>query len=131
MDQGVIRSQLLARQEMVNHGFFGRRGGVSEGHYASLNGSLLVGDDPDAVVENRGRMLRVLSLPKRRLLTLRQVHSARVETVTADDSRPVGGIEADALVARDPSLVLGIATADCAPVLFVDATSGVDRKSVV
>jgi hypothetical protein len=53
-----------------------------------------------------------------------QVHSPDVVTVTtpfADDARP----PADALVTDRPGLLLGILTADCAPVLLADAHAGV------
>ncbi len=54
---------------------------------------------------------------------VRQVHSARVETVSA----PFAGElpEADALVTATPGLALAIRTADCAPVLLADRAAGV------
>jgi YfiH family protein len=50
-----------------------------------------------------------------RLLLLRQVHGARV-VVAPWTGRP----EADAAVAGEPGLLVGIQTADCLPVLVVD-----------
>lgn len=54
---------------------------------------------------------------------VRQVHSARVEAVTAPfaDEPP----EADALVTATPGLALAIRTADCAPVLLWDEQASV------
>lgn len=55
---------------------------------------------------------------------LKQVHSARVIEATApfaEGERP----EADALVSATPGTMLGIVTADCAPVLFADKNAGV------
>jgi YfiH family protein len=63
-------------------------------------------------------------LPGAALATLHQVHSAEAVAVTApfpDAARP----HADALVTNRPGLLLGILTADCAPVLFADAWAGV------
>ncbi|MEM1381786.1 MAG: peptidoglycan editing factor PgeF [Pseudomonadota bacterium] len=97
------------------HGFFGRLGGVSEGPYAELNTSLSVGDHSAHVAENRQRVAHVLGA--QRLLTARQVHSARavlVETPFADENRP----EADALVTRLPGIALGALAADCTPILL-------------
>ncbi|HSG53883.1 MAG TPA: polyphenol oxidase family protein [Paracoccaceae bacterium] len=56
-------------------------------------------------------------------LLARQVHSARALIVTA----PFVGDppEVDALATATPGLVLGIRTADCAPVLLADYTAGV------
>ena len=58
------------------------------------------------------------------LLTLYQIHSPNVVTVTAPWN--IGeGPQADAMVSKVPSIALGILTADCAPVLFADAGAGV------
>ena len=53
----------------------------------------------------------------------RQVHSARALVVAA----PIAGDppEVDALVTATPGLLLGIRTADCAPVLLADTEAGV------
>ena len=105
------------------HGFLGRRGGVSTGLLHGLNVGLGSGDDPAAVAENRARA-RDAVMPGARLVTAYQVHSATVLTVTepwADDDRP----KADALVTDRPGLLLGVLTADCAPVLLHDAKAGV------
>lgn len=107
----------------VPHGFLGRRGGVSEGEYASLNVGLGSDDDPAAVAENRRRATDAI-LPGARLLTPYQVHSATTITVIEpfnDALRP----HADALVTNQPRLALGVLTADCAPVLFADTQAGV------
>ncbi|MGW8201182.1 peptidoglycan editing factor PgeF [Sphingomonas bisphenolicum] len=109
--------------EAVPHGFAGRRGGVSTGVHAGLNVGLGSADDRDAVLRNRD-LARDALLPGATLVTVRQVHSPDVVTVTApiaEGERP----GADALVTDRPGLVLGILTADCVPVLFADATAGV------
>lgn len=54
-----------------------------------------------------------------RLLLLRQVHGAAVAEAPWDDAP-----EADAALAAEPGLVLGIQTADCLPVLLVDPVRG-------
>ena len=107
----------------TRHGFLGRRGGVSSGLVAGLNVGLGSGDDPAAVTENR-RLAADAVASKATLVTVYQVHSADVVVATApwpDDERP----RADALVTDRPGLVLGIVTADCAPVLFADTEAGV------
>ena len=116
----ILRAKALGD---VPHGFFGRAGGISTGLFASLNVGLGSSDDMAAVVENRWRVVEAL-LPDAALVTCYQVHSAHVVTVDApiaDDGRP----QADALVTRTPGLLLGILTADCAPVLFADSKAGV------
>ena len=108
----------------IRHAYFTRQGGVSEGLYASLNGGLGSNDDTPRVVENRRRMCAALGLPETNLASLYQVHSADVVVVTEAPSaseRP----KADAMVTRVPGLALGIATADCGPILFADPRNGV------
>jgi len=107
----------------VPHGFLGRRGGVSTGLVAGLNCGLGAGDDPAAVAENRARAVAAVRAGAT-LVTPYQTHSADVVTVTTpwtQDDRPA----ADALVTDRPGLLLGIVTADCAPVLLADAHAGV------
>jgi len=63
-------------------------------------------------------------VPGGELILLKQVHSSLALAVGAplkQDERP----EADALVTATPGLVLGIVTADCAPVLLADRAAGV------
>ena len=46
----------------IRFGFFGSRGGVSTGIYATLNGGQGSGDDPGAVAENRRRVADELAV---------------------------------------------------------------------
>lgn len=107
----------------IPHGFLGRRGGVSTGIHSGLNVGVGSEDDPEAVTENRRRAAEAV-LPGAALATVYQVHSADVVVVDCAvplDQRPA----ADALVTTSPGVLLGILTADCAPVLFADAEAGV------
>ena len=106
------------------HGFFTRQGGVSGGAFASLNCSLSGQDDRDRVLENRARAARTLGADPARMVGLTQVHGAVAVTVT-EPWQPGTGPPADAMVTDRPGLALGIVTADCAPVLFAHAASGV------
>lgn len=110
---------LTAETLPVPHGFFTRRGGVSTGAFASLNCSLSSPDDRVAVLENRARVARSLGTEPARLVGLTQVHGAEVVTVT-QPWQPGQGGKADAMVTDRRDVALGIVTADCAPVLFVD-----------
>jgi len=116
----VIRADALAG---VPHGFLGRRGGVSTGIVAGLNVGTGSRDDPSAIAENRRRAIEAVLLGAE-LATVYQVHSADAVYVTdpwPHDQRP----KADAMVTDRPALLLGILTADCAPVLFADVEAGV------
>jgi YfiH family protein len=116
----VLRATNLAA---IPHGFLGRRGGVSVGEMAGLNVGYGSSDDRDAIAENRKLAIAAL-LPGAELATVHQVHSAEavaVEQPWPQDERP----RADAMVTDRPNVLLGILTADCAPVLFADAAAGV------
>lgn len=108
----------------IRHAFFTREGGVSSGHYASLNGGIGSDDSALHVAENRARMAAALGIEPRRLLTAYQLHSPEVviaEAPWAVDARP----RADAIVTRMPALAIGVSTADCGPVLLADPQAGV------
>lgn len=114
----------LLRIPGVRHGFFGRPGGVSEGPYAALNVGLRSGDRPERVLENRRRAAAALGAPLERLCVARQVHGRHCLTLDAP-LEPTAPPEADALVTTRPDLVLGVTSADCAPVLLADPAAGV------
>jgi polyphenol oxidase len=116
----VIRAASLGA---IPHGFLGRLGGVSAGLVAGLNVGLGSGDDDTAVAENRRRAAEAV-LPGAALVGVYQVHSPHCVTVSepwTNDARP----EADALVTDRPGVLLGIVTADCAPILLADRAAGV------
>jgi YfiH family protein len=120
----LIEAPELSSFPRIRHAFFTRQGGVSEGLFRSLNGGLGSGDDPGAVAENRRRMAAQIGVTRETLLSLYQIHSAKVEVVDkpwSASERP----QADAMVTRLPDIALGIATADCGPVLFADPHAGV------
>jgi len=114
----ILRAANLESPDIA-HGFFGRKGGVSQGIFASLNCGPGSGDARADVIENRRRVADALDADAR-LLTVYQIHGPNVVTVTAPWN--IGeGPQADAVVTSVPGIALGILTADCAPVLFADA----------
>ncbi len=105
------------------HGFLGRRGGVSKGIVAGLNVGSGSGDDPAAIFRNRGLAIAAIR-PGAELATVHQCHSADAVPVVRAwpiDERP----SADAMATDRHGVLLGIVTADCAPVLFADIDAGV------
>ncbi|MFC4352757.1 peptidoglycan editing factor PgeF [Fodinicurvata halophila] len=119
-----LSAACLSAEPRIAHGFFTRRGGVSEGIYTSLNCGLGSQDNPDAVAENRARAATQLGVLPEHLLTCYQFHSTEVLEVSGPwDSN--GPRRADGLVTTTPGLALGILTADCLPVLLADSQAGV------
>ena len=117
----IIKSGLL---EDHAHGFFTRAGGVSVGLFSSLNCGLGSGDSRDSVLENRRRAIGKLGLQDASLITCSQVHGIKVLTISKKGL--TGEVEgSDALVTDQPQVVIGVLTADCAPVLMADKQAGI------
>ena len=109
----------LTNMPGIRHGFFTRQGGVSQGVYASLNCGLGSGDEASLVLENRRRVARHLGGTSGGVVTLYQEHGTNALEVSdtfARDMLP----HADAVISKTPGLVIGVLTADCAPVLLAD-----------
>jgi YfiH family protein len=114
----IITSDALAPR----HGFFTRKGGASSGIFAGLNCGTGSSDQAEIVAINRARVADAMGLGGEGLVSVHQVHSPDVVTVTAPlADRP----RADAMVTATPGLALAVLTADCQPVLFADAKAGV------
>jgi polyphenol oxidase len=121
----MIQARPLADLDGVQHRFFTRQGGVSEGLYSSLNCGYGSGDQPDNVRENRRRAAATFELGETDLLTVHQYHSTDVLTVGSERWTSPGAPKADALVTDRPGVALGVLAADCAPVLFADGEAQV------
>lgn len=103
-----------------------RAGGVSQGPWEAFNLGDHVGDDPEAVRENRSRLRRWLAgMEDQENVSavaptfLTQVHGTAVADLDAD---PPDGTESDACAASRPGRACTIMVADCLPVLFTNRT---------
>ena len=116
----IITADALAP---LRHGFFTRKGGASSGIFAGLNCGTGSSDLSEVVAINRSRVAEAMGAPVERLVTVHQIHSPDVVTITAPHEGAAP--QADGMVTATPGLVLGVLTADCQPVLFADARAGV------
>jgi len=89
-----------------------RLGGVSAAPFNSLNLGDHVGDEPQAVAENRTRLLSLA--PQASGYWLQQVHGTRVLNLDA----PLNDFQADAARTSKAETLCAVMTADCLPVLF-------------
>ncbi|MGB5557900.1 MAG: peptidoglycan editing factor PgeF [Paracoccaceae bacterium] len=105
------------------HGFFTRRGGASSGVFSGLNCGPGSSDQTEIVAINRARAAEALHVAPGALLTVHQIHSPDVLTITDPKART--DIRADAMVTALSDVALGVLTADCQPVLFADKNAGV------
>lgn len=108
------------------HGFSHRHGGVSRPPYASLNIAFHVDDEEEAVISNRGKLVRALGWEPSRIVAARQVHGAKVAVAgEAEAGRGAFGVDdalpdADGIVTATPGLLLTAFFADCTPILLYD-----------
>lgn len=114
-----FQSPIAPDPEIVSHTFFGRAGGVSTGVYTGLNCGPGSNDNPDHVQENRRRAAVELGAAPTHLISLYQIHSANVVSVTKPWDRKTAP-QADGMVTTTPDIALGILTADCGPLLMWD-----------
>ncbi|MDR2681427.1 MAG: polyphenol oxidase family protein [Holosporaceae bacterium] len=112
---GLLKAEILA-SPFIEHGFFGRESGFSEGVYASLNCSNYVGDDALNVAKNLEIVRNCIGA--RKLITLKQCSENKCLEVNNDT--PSTGLMADAMVTAVPGLAIGVLAADCVPILFFD-----------
>lgn len=104
--------------------FTDRSGGVSPGPFGTLNLAGHVGDDGDAVEENRRRLAASLGRRREELVFMNQCHGSEVLVVDGP-WREGGAPPADGVVTTRPGLALAVLVADCTPVLLADPSRGV------
>ena len=93
-----------------------RSGGISSGHYATLNLGAHVGDNPQAVTANRKLLREAGRLPSEPCW-LQQVHGVEGAEARADTS----GAAADWSWSDRTGVVCAVMTADCLPLLICDS----------
>lgn len=96
--------------------FTTRRGGVSEGAYASLNLGRWTDDDPDAVNRNREIVAGLVGVSLDAVVQGRQVHGTRVERRSASGAALNA---ADGQATAEPGLAPLVLAADCLPIALI------------
>jgi polyphenol oxidase len=111
---GHVRAELPGASVL----FSSRRGGVSDGPFASLNLCRLTQDSDAAVDENRARLAAAVGIPRERFLYGRQVHEATVRRATEPPGpdRPHAAEDGQATALTDAAALVFVA--DCLPVLL-------------
>jgi YfiH family protein len=127
----VIRADHLKRIPWLVHGFSTRVGGFSRVYgKPDLNLGFTKDDSRAAVGRNREAFLKKLGAVTRSrrgpsiwpLITLRQVHSDIIRHIeSVPDSKNEEPLTGDGMITATPGLLLAIQTADCLPVIVVDA----------
>jgi YfiH family protein len=125
----VLRAKSFASLPWLVHGFSTRKGGVSNCYgKGALNLGLTKDDDEENVVRNRALFLEALGPTDAGghawpVVPVKQIHSSIIHRVNASPASPPA---CDGLITNTPGLLLTVRTADCVPILVVDAK----RKAV-
>ena len=107
------------------HAYSTRKGGVSEGRFATMNFMFGTGDTDDNVRENYRRFFEALGIPEGSEVFTHQTHTNNVRVVTAEDRgtglmRDTPYRDVDGLVTDVPGLALTTFSSDCVPVYLYD-----------
>jgi len=120
------------KQKEICHFVTTRMNGCSLNPYGSLNLGFHVGDDPQAVVENRKQIANSMGIPLSNFITSKQVHGDHIEIIS-ENSRGCGSsdyetaiVATDAMITSVQNICLMVLVADCVPVLFFDV-----RKKII
>jgi polyphenol oxidase len=115
----ILQVSALAKLPWLVHGFSTKLGGVSDQDGEKLlNLGFTEWDTKENVLENRRRFQSALGASDLQLISLQQIHS---DVIHHFDARPEQICQGDASATNRPGLLLGVQTADCVPILLVDA----------
>ena len=106
------------KNNQIRHGFFTRLYGFSKNDFDSLNCSISNGDNKKLVYRNRLKAMTELKLNKKKLILINQIHSSKVIEINKFNINKK--IKADGMITSLDNVVLGILTADCAPIFIFD-----------
>ncbi len=111
------------------HGFSTRIGGFSELDYTrGLNLAFGRGDDEETVIKNMELFAGALGVDPRKIISVPQIHSNFVRTVTNEHSGEgvfkKHTLECDGYVTEEDDLPIAIKTADCVPILLEARNDG-------
>jgi YfiH family protein len=112
----VYQAKQLKSHPTIKHGFFSRQGGVSSGHFTSLNMALSKTDQQKNVLANHDIVGKWFGINSTSVFTAQQDHTSQVLVITEFYSK-FHPPQADALITSIPKLAIGVLTADCVPIL--------------
>jgi len=115
----ILQVPVFSKLPWLIHAFSTRAGGVSPlANERVLNLGFTDWDSRENVQENRRRLQVAAGARDLPLVTLKQFHSDLVQVV---DEAPADPCRGDASTTNRSGLLLAIQTADCVPILLVDA----------
>ena len=120
MDFKLFNSKKLSKFSEISHGFFNKKGGVSEGIYKSLNCGIGSKDKKNNVKKNLEIVKRKIGKKINEIFLVKQVHSNKFVFLSKKTKVKNRSIDADAIITEKKKIPIAVLTADCAPVLLFD-----------
>ena len=109
----------LKKFKFINHCFFSKNGGFSEGIYRSLNCGRGSKDNKKNIKKNLSLVAKKMKINQKRLLLMHQTHSNKVIIIN-EKNKNTNKFRCDAFLTKLKGFALGVVTADCVPVLLFD-----------
>ena len=114
----MILSKKLLKHKNITHCFLGMEGGKSKGIYKSLNCGRGSSDKKKDVIKNLKIACQKIGSTNKNLILLHQVHSNKFFFIKKIKYKVK--LVGDALITNKKKIILGILTADCAPIIIYD-----------
>ena len=116
----MLNSKKLSKFSEINHGFFNKNGGVSEGIYKSLNCGIGSKDKKNNIKKNLKIVKRKIGKKSKEIFLVKQIHSNKFIFLSKNSKIKNRSINADAIVTEKKKFPIAILTADCVPLLLFD-----------
>ena len=116
----MITSKKLFRQKKINHGFFNKTGGKSNGIYKSLNCGPGSKDKKNKIRKNLKIVKNRISKKSKNIFLMHQTHSSKFIFIGQNFKFNKKRIKADAVLTDQRNIPIAVLTADCVPILLYD-----------
>ena len=116
----MIKSKKLLRFKEIEHGFFNKKGGKSDGIYESLNCGIGSNDLKKNILQNLNIVCNKVGIHHKKLILLNQIHSNKFHFINKNYKFNNKKLKGDALITNIKGVALGVLTADCAPIIIYD-----------
>jgi len=116
----LITSKKLLKQNKINHGFFNRIGGKSNGIYKSLNCGSGSNDKKNIIKKNLKIVKDKISTKSKDIFLMNQIHSNKLVFINKNFNFNRKKVKADAVITDQKKIPIAILTADCVPILLYD-----------
>ena len=112
-------SKQLKKFKNINHCFFSKKNGYSQGIYKSLNCGVRSFDKRENIVKNLDLVSKAMQVKNSNLILMHQTHSNKVIIVDHNNLNSKK-LNSDALITKLKNVSLGVLTADCVPIILYD-----------